>query len=289
MTEPKIVTGCPKLPARPTESNKGDYGRILVLAGSRNMSGAAILTGTATLRAGGGLVTIACPREVQGVIASGFPCYMTAGLPGNEHGVVAPVSETELLTMAEHSDVLAIGPGLGRDKGLTKLVGALLSKSHTPIVLDGDGLFALSELSPELLVERPHPTILTPHYGEFARLVGSTVEEVIGNRQNLAMQFAELGKCVVVLKGAGTLVTDGMRLYRNTTGNPGMATGGTGDVLTGVIAGLLGQGLAPFEAAQMGVYVHGRAGDLAAARLGQLSLTAYDLLNELPKAFQEIT
>jgi len=276
----------PRLAPRATDGHKGDYGRILVVAGSRDMSGAAVLCGTAAMRSGAGLVTVACPREVQQTVAAGFPCYMTRGLAGNEDGVFGTIPEADILKLVEAFDVLAIGPGLGRSKSVTKLVGLLLGKVKKPAVLDADGLFALAELSAESLADRGAPTVLTPHPGEFARLLDVTIQEVQSRREELASEFAKLGKCVVLLKGAGTVVTDGQQTVTNPTGNPGMATGGTGDVLSGVIAALMGQGLDAFDAARLGVYVHGAAGDLAADDLGQVSMTARDLLEHLPAAFR---
>jgi len=278
-------TDRPKLATRRADGHKGDYGRILVIAGSRNMPGAAILTGTAALRSGAGLVTVACPREVQQTVASGFPCYTTAGLPGNEEGMFGQIAETELLVLADQYDVVALGPGIGRGKSITKLVAGILAKCRKPMVLDADGLNALADLSPEALVDRGAETVLTPHPGEFAKLVGVTTTLIQSKREELAKQFASLGRCVVVLKGSGTIITDGRQVVRNTTGNPGMATGGTGDVLTGVIAALMGQGMDAMSAAHLGAHVHGLAGDLAAKVLGPVSLTARDLLDYLPSAF----
>ena len=183
------------------------------------------------------------------------------------------------------SDVVALGPGLGRNEALTALVTAVLAHTTAPVVLDADGLNALQGHT-DRLRRRSAPLILTPHPGEFARLLGSDVAAVQARRQALAVSFAAEHRVILVLKGQHTLVTDGRRLYTNTTGNPGMATGGTGDVLTGLIAALLGQGLQPFAAAQLGVYLHGLAGDLARDKLGEVSLIASDLLRYLPRAFR---
>ena len=289
-TAPERVTALSRLAARPPESHKGNFGRVLVVAGSRGMSGAAVLCGCGALRGGAGLVRVATAADVQSVVAAGNPCYMTAGLRVDVQGHLAGEAQQEVLHLAAEADAVAVGPGLGRSELVPGLVDDWLSGIRVPVVLDADGLNALAALPSvaEALADRPAPTVLTPHPGEFARLTGASIAQVQAAREDRASRFAAEHKVVLVLKGHGTLVTDGRKLYRNETGNPGMATGGTGDVLTGLIAALVGQGLSPFEAAQLGVYLHGRAGDLAAATLGQVSLTALDLLTHLPAAFQEL-
>jgi NAD(P)H-hydrate epimerase len=287
MTSPlpplELVTQVTPLPLRPKDSNKGDFGKVLVLAGSRGMSGAAILCASAALRGGAGLVRVAAPQGIYHIVAAGSPCYMTAPLPHDEGGRLAADAAPELLALIKDNDVLAIGPGLGRSPGVEQVVGQALSYAEIPVVLDADGLNAMAGQM-HRITNRKAPLILTPHAGEFARLLGCDVSTVQVNRQELARRFAFDHKVLVVLKGHGTLVTNGAKLYVNTTGNPGMATGGTGDVLTGLIAALLGQGLEPFEAAQLGVFLHGLAGDLARHVLGEASLIASDLLDYLPSA-----
>jgi ADP-dependent NAD(P)H-hydrate dehydratase len=219
------------------------------------------------------------------LVAVANPCYLTAPLPQDEHGQLADQAEGELLSLARANDVLALGPGLGRSPAITALVSSVLAQAQLPVVLDADGLNALQHHS-ERLKGRSAPLVLTPHPGEFARLLGSDVATVQSQRQELAVRFAAEHGLVLVLKGHGTVVTDGRRVYRNTTGNPGMATGGTGDVLTGLIAALLGQKLEPFAAAQLGVHLHGLAGDMARDELGEVSLIASDLLAYLPRALR---
>ncbi|HEY8504230.1 MAG TPA: NAD(P)H-hydrate dehydratase [Gemmataceae bacterium] len=287
MPDLEIVTALPKLPPRPRDGHKGTFGRVLVVAGSRGMSGAAILTGSGALRGGAGLVQVVCPREVQPVVAAGNPCYLTAGLACDSDGHFAGAAEDQLIALAERADVLAVGPGLGVTEGTIWLVRNLLERGGRPTVLDADGLNVLAPLEPGELRGRADPLILTPHPGELARLLGTSAAELLADREARAVAFAADQGVVLVLKGHQTLVTDGRRLYRNETGNPGMGTGGTGDVLTGLIAALLGQGLDPFAAAQLGVFLHGRAGDLAAAELGEVSLTAADLPDYLPYAFRD--
>lgn len=181
--------------------------------------------------------------------------------------------------------MVALGPGLGQSDGLTKLVSALLDKVEVPVVLDADGLNAIQRCT-DLLKRRKAPVILTPHPGEFARLIGSTVAEVQAHRQDLAVGFAADLGVVLVLKGNGSIVTDGRKVYHNSTGNPGMATGGTGDILTGLIAALIGQKLGPFAAAQLGTHLHGLAGDLARDDFHEACLIASDLLNYLCPPFE---
>jgi NAD(P)H-hydrate epimerase len=281
----EVVVHLPGLPPRPADSHKGTFGRVLIVAGSRGMSGAAVLCGGAALRGGAGLVYVAVPVEVQPLVAGANPCYLTAALPQDEDGQLSDRAEADLLTLAASKDVVALGPGLGQGPALTALVASVVGRVQAPLLLDADGLNALAP-QPERLRGRPGPTILTPHPGEFARLLGTDVAAVQGRRQELAARFAAEHGVVLVLKGHRTVVTDGRRLYHNTTGNPGLATGGTGDVLTGLIAALLGQGLEPFAAAQLGVHLHGLAGDLARDELGEVSLIASDLLHYLPRAIR---
>ena len=280
----EVVTALPALPPRPAASNKGDFGRVLIVAGSRGMSGAAVLCGRAALRAGAGLVYVAVPEAVWPVVAAADPCYLTVPLPQDEQGRVGNARE-ELLRAAAGKDVLALGPGLGRSDALADLTRAVLAETTVPLILDADGVNVF-EGHADGLRGRAAPLVLTPHPGEFARLLGTTAAAVQADREGLAVRFATEHGVVLVLKGYHTLVTDGRRLYRNDTGNPGLATGGTGDVLTGVLAALIGQGLAPFAAAQLGVHLHGVAGDLARDEVGEVSLIASDLLEYLPRVFR---
>jgi NAD(P)H-hydrate epimerase len=258
---------------------------VLIVAGSRGMSGAAVLCASAALRGGAGLVYLAVPQEVQPIVAAGNPCYLTADLAQDEQGCLAESAQGPLLQLVHGKDVIGFGPGLGRSPAIRALLSSLLTEVRVPLVIDADGLNAL-EGHTSWLKQRAGPAILTPHPGEFARLLGSDITRVQAERKELAMRFAADHQVILVLKGHATLVTDGRRLYQNTTGNAGMATGGTGDVLTGLIAALLGQGLDPFAAAQLGVYLHGLAGDLARDDLSEVSLIASDLLVYLPRVFR---
>ena len=279
------VTRMPFLAARPAESNKGTFGRVLVVAGSRGMSGAAVLCGSGALRGGAGLVRVAVPQGILPIVAAGNPCYLTSPLPDDPQGLLSAEAVAETLTLAQANQVVALGPGLGQSAAVRDLVAAVIRQAAAPLVLDADGLNAVGRQTNSFR-QRPAPLIVTPHPGEFARLLGTDVATVQANRQELAGQFAAAHGVVLVLKGHKTVVTDGRRIYVNATGNAGMATGGTGDVLTGLIAAVLGQGLEPFEAAQLGVHLHGLAGDLARDELGEAGLIASDLLSYLPRAFR---
>jgi NAD(P)H-hydrate epimerase len=281
----EIVTQLPILPPRPADSNKGMFGRLLVVAGSRGMSGAAVLCGSAALRGGAGLVRVAVASEILPQVAVANPCYLTTPLAQDEQGLLSEQAEAGLLSLAGANDVVAFGPGVGQSPAILTLVSALIGKTQKPLVIDADGLNALVGHT-DRLRGRPAPLILTPHPGEFARLLNTDIPAVQARRRERAVRFAVEHHLVLVLKGNRTIVTDGHRVYENTTGNPGMATGGTGDVLTGLIAALLGQKLEPFAAAQLGVYLHGLAGDLARDDLGEVSLIALDLLTHLPRAFR---
>ena len=282
------ITGLPELPPRRADSHKGDYGRVLVLAGSRGMVGAAALAGTAALRAGAGLVTLGTPRSVYPILAAQVTCCTTHPLPETPVATLSERGFSAILKWAESFDVVALGPGLGRHPSTTRLVHQLVLKLAKPMVLDADGLNALAE-DISALRRAPAPRILTPHPGEMARLAGLSGDEVQQSRKPLALRFARENRVVLVLKGHGSIVTDGRRVFVNPTGNPGMATGGTGDVLTGTIAALIGQRLDPFEAAVLGAYVHGLAGDLAAKQFGEVGLIATDVLDYLPHAFQKLS
>jgi len=270
----------PEWPARAAESHKGDFGRALIVGGNRDMSGAVALAGKAALRGGAGLVTLAVPRGCQTIVAGHEPSYMTRGLPEDEAGRMSVEAAGVVMDQAAACTALALGPGLGRSEALNSLVWQIYEQATLPMVVDADGLNALSE-NRDLLGRSGGPRILTPHPGEFSRLVP---EE--GNKIEQAVELACAAGVVVVLKGHRTLVTDGAHRYFNTTGNPGMATGGMGDVLTGLIVALLCQGFEAFAAARLAVNLHGRAGDLAAGHLGEVSLIAADLLDYLPAAIR---
>ena len=281
----KTVERIPRLPARRREAHKGDFGRVLVVAGSRGMVGAAALAGDAALRAGAGLVTVATPESAYPILAAKITCCTTHPLLETGAGTLSQRALNDILELAEAFDAVALGPGLGNHRETSRLVRGLVGGLRKPLIVDADGLNALSEET-GILKRVESPRVLTPHPGEMARLIGGvTAKEVQQARNETAWRFAVEHGAIVALKGQGTVVTDGQSLFTNTTGNPGMATGGAGDVLTGVIAALIAQGLEAFDAAVLGVHVHGLAGDLAAKQLGEVSLMASDLLDHLPGAF----
>jgi NAD(P)H-hydrate epimerase len=280
----QIVSNVPRLPPRPLDSNKGTYGRVLIVSGSRGMSGAAVLCAGAALRGGAGLVRLAVPEGILPIVASANPCYTTAPLLEDSHGRLTAAALPELLELIRDNSAAGLGPGLGQSADVGSIVAAALEQTRTPLVLDADALNVLVGHL-DALSKHQGPVILTPHPGEFARLLGCDIPTVQARREELAARFAATHAVVLILKGHRTVVTDGRRLYLNTTGNPGMATGGSGDVLTGLLAALVGQKLEPFAAAQLGVYLHGLAGDLARAQVGEPSLIATDLLHHLPRAF----
>jgi ADP-dependent NAD(P)H-hydrate dehydratase len=283
------VDTIPKLAPRGLDGHKGRYGTVLVIAGGRGMAGAAALCGAACLRSGAGLVRVATAAEVQPVVASFEPCYMTYPLPHQDEGLIDFGKSRPILpSLIDKADVVAVGPGLGQADGIRELVHFLIAETDRPLVIDADGLNALDGHT-EWLAGLRRPVILTPHPGEFARLAGKSVAEVQEDRVEHAAELAATSEgLIVVLKGAGTVVTDGRRYYVNTTGNPGMATGGSGDVLTGVIAALIGQKLPAFEAAQLGVFVHGLSGDIARDNHGEVGMIAGDIVDALPDAFAHL-
>lgn len=277
----------PVLPPRAADSHKGDYGRALLVGGSRGMCGAIALAGMAALRGGAGLVTLAVPQSVQDAVARFSACYMTRGLP-EANGLLAKLAARHIREAEREATAVAIGPGLGRSDILTDIIDAVCGKHPRPIVFDADALFAIAERQ-KLLDASGGPRVLTPHPGEFRLLTGKRPEG--SDRIAFAAELARRDsnqRTVIVLKGHRTVVTDGERYSLNQTGNPGMATGGSGDVLTGIITALLCQGLSPFDAARLGAHVHGLAGDMAALEVGQVSLIASDIIDYLPQAFQAI-
>ncbi len=272
------------IPVRRYEGHKGTYGRVLVVGGSEGLSGAAVMASNAALKAGAGLVTLAVPEGLHALMEVKLTEVMTRPLPQTREVSIDVEALPLVQELLNAADVLALGPGMSTNESSVEFVRQLLPALEKPAVIDADGLNALSG-AVDLLKECPAQLILTPHPGEMARLLGIKTEEVQNNRIEVVLEASKNWGTVLVLKGYRTLVAspDGM-LYVNPTGNPGMASGGTGDVLTGIIAGLLAQGLTPLEAAVSGVYFHGLAGDLAAGEIGMMSLVAGDVLEFLPQA-----
>lgn len=265
------------LPDRNPWGHKGNFGKLLLLCGSRGYTGAAFFAAMGALRSGAGLVFLGVPESIYGIEAVKLNEPVIFPLP-DAGGRLSADAVPEILTRLHQMDAVLVGPGLGQSEGTLAVVRAVLEKAECPVVVDADGINVLSAHR-DLLRGRKLPTILTPHDGEFARLGG-----VIGeDRMAAAAALAEELGCVVLLKGHETCITDGTDGYLNPTGNPGMAVGGSGDVLAGVITALLGAGLPPLEAAACGAWLHGAAGDRCAAELGQYGMLPTDMLSALPR------
>ena len=281
----QIVKTIPKLKPRAIDAHKGDFGKACIIAGSTGMSGAAALAGRAALRAGAGLVRVATPKSVLPIVASIEPSFTTIALPEDSVGRISAKAINTILDAVGENDAVAFGPGIGVSGGLRSVLETLLEQEGLRLIIDADGLNNLTGLK-EWPAGLKAELILTPHPGEMKRLWSGVFREPLpAEREQQAVQLAQHTKTVVALKGAGTVVTDGQRVYTNKPGNPGMATAGSGDVLTGAITALMGQGLSNFDAAVLGVYIHGLAGDIAAEKVGQVSLMATDMIESLPDAF----
>jgi len=278
-----VGTKIPDLPPRPDDAHKASFGHVAVVGGSKGFSGAPVLAGRASLRIGAGLVTVAGPETVISTAVAPFPELMSLPLPDSDGKLGALAVKHLLPLLKERATVLAIGPGLGRAKETVSCVCRILNETGLPAVVDADALFAVVK-KVDVLKKRSASAVITPHPGEAARLLDMPVDEVQSDREGAAESLVKNTGCVVVLKGHNTLVADGKRVYTNLTGGPELAKGGSGDVLTGVIAGLMAQGMAPFDAAVLGVYLHGRAGELAAGILGSHSVMAGDVIDKLALA-----
>jgi NAD(P)H-hydrate epimerase len=285
-----MTASLPRLPKREPASHKGDFGHVLVVAGSVGMTGAASLAAEAAVRAGAGLVTLLCPAGAWTVLASQLREVMVrpVGREGARGWTAALAAEVEAfadgVSARTGRAVLALGPGMGRGEGPSECAQRIALGIGLPLVLDADGIVAF-EGRAEDLASRAGPKVLTPHPGEAARLIGAFEARDDAARREAALRLSKVTGAVVLLKGHRSVVAEGDRVEVNGTGNPGMATGGSGDVLTGLVAGLLAVGLGPFEAARLGAHVHGLAGDIAAAELGEISMAAGDVLRCVPAAF----
>ena len=281
------------VPERPLHSYKGDYGHVLVVAGSRGKTGAALMTARACLCAGAGMVTLGVPETLADIIQSRVAEEMVLPLHDTGRGEISSSAEEEILGFASgKADVIAVGPGIGVSEDTRRLVSRLILNSAIPMVLDADGINSIEGIAGVLKKARS-PIVLTPHIGEMARLLrrgGSDLARVIAkigaDRLGTSRSFAKETGAYLVLKGAPTIVAEPEgKAFINTTGNPGMATAGSGDVLTGIVAGFLGQGMPPLDAAALGVYMHGLSGDIAAFSKGRYSMTAADIIERLGSAF----
>lgn len=271
---------------RKLNTYKTDYGHIFVLAGSRGLSGAGVLCANAAMRSGSGLVTLGIPESLYPIVAKRvYLEVMVKPLPETRQKTLSLSEYQKIVDSAQKANVLAIGPGLSRNPSTQRLVRKIVSRLNKPLVIDADGLNALAGYLDIL----PRNAILTPHPGEFSRLIGKPIAYIQKNREKLAKSFASHYNIVLVLKGYRTIVAAAdKKIYVNPTGNPGMATAGSGDVLTGIIAALLGQGLSAFDAAKTGVYLHGLAGDLAAKEKTQAGMIASDIIDKIPEAINKI-
>ncbi|MDD4899635.1 MAG: NAD(P)H-hydrate dehydratase [Candidatus Omnitrophica bacterium] len=272
---------------RKPDSQKRDFGHVFILAGSSRFSGAAVLAGNAAMRSGAGLVTLGIPQSLNSaVIKIKFKEVMTLPLKETKSGVLSSSAFVQIKDFLKQIDALVIGPGLGREAQTQNLVRKVISLTDKPIVIDADGLNALVGHLDLLRITQngQRATILTPHPGEMARLLGVSVNKIQLARKKIAQKFSRDYKVTLVLKGNRSIVSNRSGLYINQTGNPGMATAGSGDVLSGMIASFLGQGLDAFSAVKYAVYLHGLAGDLAAKEKTQISLIASDIIDKIPEA-----
>ena len=283
-----------RLPAqllrRKSKAHKGNFGHVFILAGSSGLSGAAVLSCHAALRSGAGLITLGVPKGINNtIIKIKPPEVMTKPLPQTSKGTIAANAFLGIKSFLKDKDILVVGPGLSQNKSTQSLIRRLISSVDKPMVIDADGLNALAGHL-DILCKIKATVVFTPHPGEMARLIRKSVSFVQKNRKKVAKDFARKYNSIIILKGHKTIVAnkDG-KIYINKTGNPGMATAGSGDVLTGIVASFLAQGLNAFKAAKFAVYMHGLAGDLAAGEKTQLSLVASDIIDCIPKAIKRLS
>lgn len=271
---------------RNKHSHKGTYGRVGIIGGSKGMSGAPFLASSAALRTGSGLVYTMVPEIISQVLEIKSTEAIVQSFKDNGYGFSKEAID-DIIYHSKQLDVVALGPGLGLDKDRVVFVKALLKNLKLPIVLDADGLNCIVG-DEKTLRDRKNPTVLTPHLREFSRLIDLDIAKIEIEKEKHIMEFARKHKIILVLKGHNTMVCDGKDIYINNTGNPGMATAGTGDVLTGIIASLLGQGIEAFNAAKLGVYLHGLAGDIVKREKGEQGLIASDIISSIPFAIKTV-
>lgn len=275
------------LPKRRKDSHKGTYGRVGIIAGSSGMTGAAYLATMAALRTGSGLVYAIAPSSISHILSMKLIEAIVKPVEDKEKGHFIYDSLDRILEIIDNMDVIAIGPGIGIDHERIQIVKEILLNYKKPVVIDADGLNCLSEIGLNILCARKEATVITPHPGEFSRLIGVKTKEIQGKRIEYSKEISNRYNTTVVLKGTGTIVVSpDKEVYINTTGNPGMATAGSGDVLTGIITSLIGQNINPHEAAVLGVYLHGLAGDIARFKKGEYGMIARDILDNLPNSIK---
>lgn len=276
------------LKSRPPEGHKGTFGRVGIIAGSRGMTGASYLTSMAAQMSGAGTVTLGIPKSLQSIMAGKLTEVMTFCLEDNGLGYITQESLKDIYALIKDKDVLAIGPGISQNNEIQRLLWNIFGKIDISIVLDADGLNNISD-NIEVLTEHRKPVVITPHPGEMARLTGKSVEYILENPVEVALEFAKRLGVIVLLKGATSVVASPAgKIYLNATGNSGMGTGGSGDVLTGVITSLMAQGYEPFDAVVLGCFVHGMAGDMAKDEKGEMGMMAGDILRAIPYAFKAL-
>ena len=265
------------LPDRKPDSHKGDYGKILLLCGSRGYTGAAALAAMGALRSGAGLVYLAVPESIYAIEACKLTEAIVLPLP-DEGGKLALAALPEIRRLLPKMDAVLIGCGLGQSEGTRAVLETVLREFSGPVVVDADGINLLAKHM-DILRERHAPTILTPHAGEFVRIGGDNKADRVTETERFAKEYG----CILLLKGHETVISDGKETYLTPTGNPGMAVGGSGDVLSGIIVSLLGQGIEPLKAAACGAWLHGKAGDICAEEIGQYGMLPTDLVEVLPR------
>lgn len=275
-------------PKRPDDGHKGTFGHVFIIGGSRGFSGAPVLAGMAAVRSGTGLVTVGLPESLGEMSDKGLPETMTFPLPETPQGTVSMAALEEIYGFASDKDAVVIGPGLSQHAKTAECIREVIQECSHPLVVDADGLNALQGHM-EIIRQRQYPTILTPHPGEMARLLNTTSSEIQNARIDVATQASEDWQCTIVLKGKDTVIASPNETCKlNPTGNAGMGTGGSGDVLSGLLGGLLAQGMSPHNASLLGVFLHGLAGDLSAHHLSQRGMTATDIARHIPYAWMEL-
>lgn len=272
------------MPKRKSESHKGDYGRIAVLGGSSGMAGSVYMASLAAMRTGAGMTFILAPKSISKILQIKANEQIIKEI-ACQNFYYSPEIVKQILDNIDDKDALIIGPGMGKGENLDKLISEIITSTDIDIIIDADGLNAISkDLS---ILKSKNNIILTPHMGEFSRLTGIEIDKIKADEENIARKFAKDNDVILVLKSNQTIVTDGVNFYKNEIGNPGMATAGVGDVLTGVIASFMKR-LDPFEAAKLGVYIHSLAGDIASQKFGEDSLMATDIIDSLPDAIKKL-
>ena len=272
------------MPKRKSESHKGDYGRIAVLGGSSGMAGSVYMASLAAMRTGAGMTFILAPKSISKILQIKANEQIIKEI-ACQNFYYSPEIVKQILDNIDGKDALIIGPGMGKGENLNELISEIITSTDIDIIIDADGLNAISkDLS---ILKSKNNIILTPHMGEFSRLTGIEIDKIKADEENIARKFAKDNDVILVLKSNQTIVTDGANFYKNEIGNPGMATAGVGDVLTGVIVSFMKR-LDPFEAAKLGVYIHSLAGDIASQKLGEDSLMATDIIDNLPDAIKRV-